>query len=158
MQTDAPRNARVLELGAGVGLASLASCELGAAQVDATDGDANFIRILRENVAGSNVRVSVLQWGNAHEQYGESHVDLVLASDLIYDPDQFESLLHCLRVLNPERVLLSYRKRNEDHEDAFFAGLTFMNVANKWRARDASNPMYEFNRKGVLVLDLRRCH
>lgn len=81
---------QVLELGAGVGLPSLAAHYLGADRVLATDGDIKALEILRRNIERNrqqgtkSIVAPQLIWGCNLEQmcrtYGKS--DVVLAADV----------------------------------------------------------------------------
>ena len=99
---------RVLELGAGCGVAGMLAARRGAADVVVTDGDARCARLLRQNVARNapfacGVRVAELRWGDdaalaalLRERGGapgerdgapgerDGAFDLILAGDVLY--------------------------------------------------------------------------
>lgn len=58
----------VLELGAGLGLCSILCGKLGAAQVFATDGDEDAVKLLRQNIHDNAcddvISSDTLYWGN----------------------------------------------------------------------------------------------
>merc|ERR1719491_2118810 len=75
---------RVLELGAGTGIAGLAAAKAGAAHVTLTEHP-DAMETLRENVAHlslENTAVEPLAWGAKTEL----RADVVLACDCCYDP------------------------------------------------------------------------
>ena len=66
--------ARVVEVGAGLGLCSLVCCKLGAAEVVATDGSESVLELLKRNAAenlapqqreGGRLTIRRLRWGDA---------------------------------------------------------------------------------------------
>ena len=85
-----------LELGAGLGYASIVASRCGFSEVLATDGDAIVVPFARENVrknalAGADVETSVehFEWGDATRletliPSGSRLPDLIMASDIIY--------------------------------------------------------------------------
>lgn len=87
----------VLELGAGTGLPGLAAAVLGASRVVLTDV-APLLPGLRANVEANGlegrVEIRELRWGE--EEVGEE-VDVVLMSDVFFDPEEMEGLGRTLR-------------------------------------------------------------
>ncbi|KAJ0968641.1 hypothetical protein J5N97_025558 [Dioscorea zingiberensis] len=102
-------NLTILELGAGTGLPGLAAALLGAARVILTDLPP-LLPTLRRNVEvnGLEARVEVMEldWGRAEEldtaALGE--LDVVLMSDVLYDPDEMEGLGRVLRRVSGEET------------------------------------------------------
>ena len=87
------RNSSVLELGAGLGLVSIAAsrCGISVGQVLATDGDESVLPALEKNVAagGESVRVAHLDWADTTSidaALPPCHPppDVILASDVIF--------------------------------------------------------------------------
>jgi hypothetical protein len=127
------RRLRVLELGSGVGVLGLSVAALGRADVVVTDPNikVNFsetvsgssLELLQRNVdtnrlaldaVGSVAVAHELEWSNeAHADalhaaclHDGSEFDLVLGSELLYDPDQYDSLLRTLcRFANDRRTV-----------------------------------------------------
>lgn len=107
---------RVLELGAGVGLPSMAAALLGAEAL-ATDVDREAVAISRQ-VARRNLqpaernrfRASILDFTDAEAVAAEEPVDVVLISGQLYSKALSGPLLSALRVLCPRgcSVLLAY--------------------------------------------------
>lgn len=88
----------VLELGAGSGLPGLAAASLGASRVVLTD-IAPLLPGLHNNVEanglGDQVEVRELIWGSDESWLHE--VDLVLMSDVFYDPTDMPALVKTLK-------------------------------------------------------------
>jgi predicted nicotinamide N-methyase len=93
---------RVLELGCGLGLPSLAAAARGA-RVVATDWAEEALALLRENAARNDLQVetALLRWSDPAPLV----VDLVLGADLLYEPRNVDALLDLLPDLG-EYVLL----------------------------------------------------
>jgi hypothetical protein len=124
------KSLRVLELGAGTGLAGMYAARRGAT-VLCTDL-AVMLPILRRNVelnfASGDPRVTVAEfcWGTDVSVLGKEPFDLILASDCVYLEGAFEPLLKSLEALmqpgGPSTLLLSYQHRRKA-ESAFFRRL-----------------------------------
>src|SRR3954454_19329394 len=95
---------RVLELGAGLGLPSLAAALRGA-DVLATDWAEDAIALLRANAArnGIGLRAEVVRWDEP-ERFGTGW-DVVLGADLLYEQRNAEQLLELLPRLGGEILL-----------------------------------------------------
>ena len=95
---------RVLELGAGLGLPSLAAALRGA-DVLATDWAEDAVALLAANAARNHVplRAEVLRWDEP-ERFGGGW-DLVLAADVLYEQRNVEQLLALLPRLGGEILL-----------------------------------------------------
>jgi predicted nicotinamide N-methyase len=108
---------RVLELGCGLGLPSLAAAARGA-RVLATDWSADAIELLRRNAArnGLEVAAEVVRWDEPEPLLREAPWDLVLAADVLYERRNAEPLLELLPGLGHE-VLLADPSR--PHAGAF---------------------------------------
>lgn len=74
----------VLELGAGLGLVSLAAARAGAASVLATDWDADAVSYAAENARrnGLAVEVRLLDWRTPPD---DLRADVVVAADVLYE-------------------------------------------------------------------------
>jgi predicted nicotinamide N-methyase len=108
------RGARVLELGCGLGLPSLAAA-LAGGRVLATDWSPDAIAFAARNARANGLRVetAVAAWREPDALVARGPWDLVLGSDVLYEPrngDQLEALLP--RVLAPRgRVWLADPRR-----------------------------------------------
>ncbi len=87
------RGLRVLELGCGLGLPSLAAA-LGGADVLATDWALDAIALLRRNATrnGAALRAEVVRWDDPEPLLREAPWDLVLGADLLYEARNAEQL------------------------------------------------------------------
>jgi predicted nicotinamide N-methyase len=88
---------RVLELGCGLGLPSLAAALRGA-DVLATDWADDAIALLRQNAKrnGAQLRAEQVSWNDSEALFSEAPWDLVLGADLLYEErnaDQLAALL-----------------------------------------------------------------
>merc|ERR1712070_179097 len=127
------KGARVVELGCGTGLVSIACGAFGSQEVIATDGDTALLELTAHNISlngvESCVRTHTVMWGDqeAHAAM-DPPMDVVLAADVaafVYQ-EAFELLVCSLRALchNPSEdreslVLLAYERRHGD-EKRFF--------------------------------------
>jgi predicted nicotinamide N-methyase len=99
------RGSRVLELGCGLALPSIAAA-LAGADVLATDWSEDALRFARRNAArnGAALDVALLRWS---EELALDPVDLVLAADVLYERRNADELLALLpRVVAPAGVVL----------------------------------------------------
>jgi predicted nicotinamide N-methyase len=129
---------RVVELGTGPGLGAIAAALCGAAEVVATDGDAELLSLTAENLdlnvtpilgraARDRCRCAQLLWGDDAAAVSlNPPFDIVLAADcaaVVY-AHAFRDLVSSLVALSTvtSTVLLSYHRRHKE-EDAFFVCL-----------------------------------
>jgi predicted nicotinamide N-methyase len=100
------RGLRVLELGAGLGLPSLAAA-LGGADVLATDWAEDAVALLRANAERNHVRLraELVRWDEP-ERFGTGW-DLVLAADLLYEQRNADQLRRLLPQLGAGEILLA---------------------------------------------------
>jgi predicted nicotinamide N-methyase len=100
------RGARVVELGAGLGLPSLAAA-LGGADVLATDWADDAVELLRLNAArnGIELRTACVRWDDPDPLLREAPWDVVLGADLLYESRNADQLLALLHRLGPDVLL-----------------------------------------------------
>jgi len=98
------KGARCLELGCGLGLPSLAAAAAGG-KVTATDWAPDSITITAENARrnGLSVATAVVSWTEPAPLLAAAPWDLVLASDVLYEPRNGEALLPLLPQLIDEK-------------------------------------------------------
>jgi predicted nicotinamide N-methyase len=98
--------ARVVELGAGLGLPSLAAALVGG-DVLATDWAEDAVALLRANAErnGIALRVERVRWDAPGPILEEAPWDLVLGADLLYEARNAEQLLELLPRLGGEILL-----------------------------------------------------
>jgi predicted nicotinamide N-methyase len=111
---------RVVELGCGLGLPSLAA-SLGGADVVATDWSEDANVLLEQNAARNGTRLRTLRvaWGDPGLLLSLTPFDLVLAADVLYEARNVEPLLALLGRLAAPALVADPGRR---HADAFLAG------------------------------------
>jgi predicted nicotinamide N-methyase len=89
--------ARVLELGCGLGLPSLAAA-LGDAVVVATDWSPDALAVLRLNADrhGLTIETALVDWADPAQLAARAPWDLVLAADVLYERRNADQLLELL--------------------------------------------------------------
>ena len=122
---------RVLELGCGLGLPSIAAARAGA-QVTATDWSAHAVRATAANadLNGVEVRTLVADWNEPGALTDQPPWDLVLAADVLYERPKSRTLLELLPRLS-NAVLLAEPGRAP--AQAFFDG-----VGSDWDLTEVS--------------------
>jgi len=140
------RGARVLELGAGLGLPSLAAA-LGGAGVLATDWADDAVELLRLNAGrnGIELRAERVRWDDPGLLLREAPWALVLGADLLYERRNADQLLELLPRLGAD-VLLADPGRP-------FANGFLERAAAAWRIE--TTPDAELPRGGLHRLRLR---
>jgi len=100
------RGLRVVELGCGLAVPSIAAARLGAS-VLATDRDAEALPLVARNASANDVRVetAVVDWTQPDELVSRAPFDLVLVADVFYERASVAPLLSLLPRLAPEAWL-----------------------------------------------------
>jgi predicted nicotinamide N-methyase len=100
------KGARVLELGAGLGLPSLAAALRGA-DVLATDWAEDAVELLRVNARrnGVELRAERVRWDEPGALLAGAPWGLVLGADLLYEARNAEQLLELLPLLGADVLL-----------------------------------------------------
>jgi predicted nicotinamide N-methyase len=109
-------NKHVIEIGAGIGLPSLMMADV-AKSIQISDYNLEAVELLQKNIAQlqlRNVQALQLDWNNLPENI---HPEVVILSDINYDPTQFETLKKiiekfinqgCTIILStPQRIMAS---------------------------------------------------
>ena len=98
------RGARVLELGCGLGLPSLAAA-LAGGRVLATDWSPQAIELLEDNAARNDAELEteLVDWARPDAIVARAPWDLVLAADVLYERRNVPQLLDLLPQLLDER-------------------------------------------------------
>ncbi|KAL6042922.1 Methyltransferase-like protein 21A [Balamuthia mandrillaris] len=117
---------KVVELGAGTGIASIIFALLGA-EVISTDRK-EALEVLQLNMelntdpSKHSIRVAELNWGEGKEEQYKP-VDYLVVSECIYNLKYGDALLSSMTALsNPHTVILfAYAQRQPEEEDKFFA-------------------------------------
>ena len=91
------RGLRVVELGCGLGVPSIAAAR-GGAEVIATDGDIDALGLVRRNAEANDVQLetAAVDWADPDELVERGPFDLVLASDVLYERPSVALLLELL--------------------------------------------------------------
>jgi predicted nicotinamide N-methyase len=97
---------RVVELGCGMGLPSLAASGAGA-EVLATDESVEALELLARNAArnGLDVDTAQVDWASPAGLLARAPFDLVLAADVLYERASVAQLLALLPRLGPQVLL-----------------------------------------------------
>lgn len=107
---EAVRSKRVLDFGSGSGVGAIVSARAGAEEVIAGDSDLHALEAVRANAALNRVTIETIR--SLDDLKGK--VDLILASDLLYDQDNF-SLLDRFFDYTEEVLLADSRRKNFHH-------------------------------------------
>ncbi len=97
---------RVVELGCGLGVPSIAAARAGAA-VLATDACAEALELVALNAEANavNIETATVDWTQPDELVMRGPFDLVLAADVLYERTSVAALLSLLPRLAPEARL-----------------------------------------------------
>lgn len=97
VEAEARRGMRVLELGCGLGLASIAAAR-GGADVTASDWSADALEAAAANATRNAVRIAVrdADWNTPEPLLRGAPWDLVIAADVVYETKQVATLLDLL--------------------------------------------------------------
>jgi len=113
---------RVVELGAGLGLPSLAAALCGA-DVLATDWAADAVALLRANARRNSIRLRVkrVRWDEPEALVRAAPWDIVFCADLLYEQRNATQLLELLPQLGGDLILADpgrpFAKRFLSHWD-----------------------------------------
>jgi predicted nicotinamide N-methyase len=96
------RGLRVVELGCGLAVPSIAAAR-GGAEALATDGDIDALGLVERNAEANDVRVetAAVDWADPDELVERGPFDLVLATDVLYERPGVAMLLELLPRLAP---------------------------------------------------------
>ena len=96
------RGLRVVELGCGLAVPSIAAARAGAT-VLATDMDAEALPLVARNASANDVQVetAVVDWAQPDELVSRAPFDLVLAADVLYERASVAPLLSLLPAPGP---------------------------------------------------------
>jgi predicted nicotinamide N-methyase len=100
------RGRRVIELGCGLGLPSIAAAR-GGAKVLATDSDRAGVELCARNARENKAKleVAVADWTVPGEITTFGRFDLVLAADVLYEARSVAALLEVMPALAPEALI-----------------------------------------------------
>jgi predicted nicotinamide N-methyase len=94
---------RVVELGCGLAVPSLAAARAGA-EVLATDADPVALELAERNARenGLSIETARVEWAAPNALINRGPFDLVLAADVLYERNSVSRLLELLPLLGPE--------------------------------------------------------
>ena len=135
------QNKHVLEIGAGIGLPSLMMADI-AKSVQISDYDKEAVTLLQKNIEHlqlQNAEAFQLDWKNVPENL---KVDVVLLSDVNYDPAQFDTLISLIEkfihqgstiiLSTPQRIMASpFVQKLESYIQARYEALVDENGVNQ---------------------------
>ena len=131
MATYAIAGKRVLELGCGLGLASLVVHRRGG-DVTASDCHPLAASFLRENLELNGLPVmkySAAHWGRANPQLGR--FDLIIGSDVLYDRDQPEALSQFIACHSEPGVEVLIVDPNRGNQGRFSARMGLLGYSHR---------------------------
>jgi len=134
------RGRRVLELGCGLGLASIVAARAGA-KVTATDWSEASVAATADNAArnGVGLETIVADWERPGELVARAPWDLVIGADVLYERKKSDTLLDLLPRLTREVILAdSHRATAERFFDGAAAGTPHLGPVRP--QRDAARP------------------
>jgi predicted nicotinamide N-methyase len=133
------RGLRVVELGCGLGLPSIAAARAGA-DVLATDGDPEALALLGRNAElnGVEVETARVDWHESEGLVGRGPFDLVLAADVLYERESIPLLLALLPRLAPEAWIADPGRKPADE---FLEG-----TGGRWTAETHSRDIIRIHR------------
>ncbi|KAJ8599596.1 hypothetical protein CTAYLR_004712 [Chrysophaeum taylorii] len=149
---------RVIELGAGSGTLGIGLAALGAhvvltdPAIDVVldnDVETNTLDLLQGNVdrnravVGDRAKVAPLVWGDAGHlrALAPSDFDLVVAADVLYNPDNYDALAATLATFNT-RAVIGYQPRIPT-EHRFFDAM--LNTKHRFRLAHSGSLCYDHN-------------
>mmetsp|Transcript_20232 Transcript_20232/g.26168 ORF Transcript_20232/g.26168 Transcript_20232/m.26168 type:complete len:310 (+) Transcript_20232:162-1091(+) len=137
---------RVVELGCGTGIVSIATKVLGAREVLCTDGAIDVVQLAKENVLSQNyqspndcnIYCSFYRWSERgtdefNDFVSRKHVDLVVASDCVL-PKLFpiEPLVQALKSLLRHQHSKAYLSYEHRHFDSYNPREKFTSLAKQY--------------------------
>ncbi|MDE0482134.1 MAG: methyltransferase domain-containing protein [Candidatus Poribacteria bacterium] len=110
---------RVLEIGCGFGLAGITACQAGA-KVVFTDFEHDALLFARHNVEQNGIDSAIFVQMDWNALCFQDKFDIILASDVIYEEQNWEPILSSLQnLLSPDGVAF-FSEPNRKNADGFF--------------------------------------
>jgi predicted nicotinamide N-methyase len=137
----APAGRRVLELGCGLGLPSIAAA-LAGAQVLATDWSPDAVAFTAANASrnGAALRTAACSWTEPEPVLAAAPWELVLAADVLYEPRNVEQLLELLPRLVGETGQVWIADPGRQPAERFLAATA--TPASGWLRRSTRDPSF----------------
>ncbi|KAF9168769.1 Protein fam86a [Actinomortierella ambigua] len=148
----------VVDLGCGVGFLGLACSMLGSRQVILTDGNTQVMQMAQQNISHNNtlcpVTTCLLDWENfTMEQVANLAAQVVIMSDLTYDPTNIKPLVAILKATFAQGVVgyMSSAVRNPKTFEDFFEAIRSecVNIGIQEIELDHANPLFFFDEETV---------
>ncbi|CAD5208345.1 unnamed protein product [Bursaphelenchus xylophilus] len=152
---DSNREFRILELGAGCGLAGIAvASHFPNIRLTTTDCDENVLQQLKANVKNNFGEenfiheVRELDWLKTSENdVINEKFGMIIAADVIYDPELLEAFLNTvtlvLRRNSEAKAILAFKERNPDTFKLFMDTLARSKLEVTMKARTSSTDPFE---------------
>lgn len=139
--------ARVLELGCGLGIPSIAAA-LAGAEVLATDWAEEAVALLRRNARrnGARLAAAIVDWAQPDALVAQAPFDLVVAADVLYERRNVDQLLALLPRLGGE-VLLA------DPDRPFTSGFLERAGAAGWRVDEVAQRIWSLHTRPARPID-----
>jgi predicted nicotinamide N-methyase len=137
---------RVLELGAGLGFASVCAALAGASEVVATDREPDAALYAAANAAENTctVQTRTSDWSHGW-QHGE--YDVVLAADIIYDESAPPLLAKVLeKAVRPGGIVLLFDNADRPYKDARRSALLELLCSSTEESAAAGAPLFAIER------------
>jgi predicted nicotinamide N-methyase len=133
------RGLRVVELGCGLGVPSLAAAR-GGAMALATDSDAEALDLVERNARANGLEVETLpvDWSAPDELIERAPFDLAIAADVLYERPGVAQLLEILPQLAPEAWIAD---PNRPAAEAFFE-----QVGRRWSVETSVHDVISVHR------------
>ncbi|GBG26194.1 Protein N-lysine methyltransferase METTL21A [Hondaea fermentalgiana] len=145
------RGKRILELGSGTGLCGITMARLGAASVVLTDYNEASVELLQENIdlnsAGDVCSTARLVWGDDAacaeilEGMGLEHFDLVVGTDVVYEPECIQPLLQSARAFLNGSKSSRFFLANHTHRYGTYAELVHTTAASLGFSESVQTPI-----------------
>ncbi|MDE0314265.1 MAG: methyltransferase domain-containing protein [Candidatus Poribacteria bacterium] len=110
---------RVLEIGCGIGVAGITACQAGA-KVIFTDFEHDALLFAKHNAQQNGIDSAIFIQMDWNALCFQDKFDIILASDVIYEEQNWEPILSLLQnLLNPDGVAF-FSEPNRKNADGFF--------------------------------------
>ncbi|KAG0243803.1 Protein fam86a [Actinomortierella wolfii] len=148
----------VIDLGCGVGFLGLACSMFGSKKVILTDGNTEVLQMAQKNITYNNtlcpVTTCLLDWENfTKEQVASLEAEVIIMSDLTYDPTNIKPLVSILKAIFNKGVVgyMSSAIRNPKTFEDFFHAIRSecSNIDIKEINLDHSDPLFFFDEETV---------
>uniref|UniRef100_A0A1X7VTR5 FAM86 N-terminal domain-containing protein n=1 Tax=Amphimedon queenslandica TaxID=400682 RepID=A0A1X7VTR5_AMPQE len=164
-QKEAFNNKHILELGSGIGFLGLSVLKLTSPlSYTFTDCNVDVLKLLKNNVdinniPGNQIVSTHLDW-NSCEQLDFPPVDIVLASDVIYDTELIDPFINVLekllRPVSPARVppvaYVASTIRNEDTYSQFLQKIDGSSLLYKEVKNELAKRIFYYDRRLIVSI------